>query len=535
MAGFIMRYAFLPGAAALILAIAGCTGTAAQPGTTATSQSPGPGPAPGVLLVCNGSTAPCPALPASAAPYYRTIQDAVDSARPGDWILIYPGVYHEGTKEYPTAGVWIQTPDLHIRGMDRNKVIIDGSNGTAAHPCPSAASQQDFTSRDGIVVWKTTGVTIENLTVCDFLAAGNTDHGNEIWWNGGDASGHISGGSYSGSYLTATSEYAPRQLNSPQLAQYGIFVSNSRGPGLLTETYASNMADAAYYIGGCARMCNVTLSHVTGLNSSEGYSGTNAGGKLVIEDSVFRLNRAGVAPNSENNDDEPAPQDGRCPGSATVSCMIIEGNLIEANNNPNAPGNPAIPPTGTGIELVGSLYDTVVNNVIEDQGSWGILVNDNPDNEQPPPDAHCIGGIENYPLHGFCLYKARGNLIFGNVFSHDGYFGNLADADLALDTLAANTPRDCFYRNVDLHGPLTSAPARIQSASVDGQPCGGTGSGNDSALTNQLICATGAFPCHLPARQARYPKQTTTVLLPLPRLASMPNPCAGVPKNIFCP
>ena len=151
-----MRHASLFGVA-LILAIAGCTGPAAQHVTTASPAggSSGPGAAsqgPGVLLVCNGSTARCPALPSSAGPYYRTVQEAVDAARPGDWILIYPGVYHEGTKEWPTAGVWIQTPDLHIRGLDRNRVIIDGSNGTAADPCPSAAAQQDLTPRGGIVV-----------------------------------------------------------------------------------------------------------------------------------------------------------------------------------------------------------------------------------------------------------------------------------------------------------------------------------------------------------------------------------------------
>jgi hypothetical protein len=172
MAGFIMRYALLSGAA-LILAITGCTSSATQTGTPATSQAQ----APGVLLVCNGSTARCPALPGSARPYYHAVQEAVDAARPGDWILIYPGVYHEGSKEYPTAGVWIQTPNLHIRGLDRNRVIIDGSNGTAAQPCPSAAAQQDFTARDGIVVWKVSGVTIQNLTVCDYLAAGGS-HGN---------------------------------------------------------------------------------------------------------------------------------------------------------------------------------------------------------------------------------------------------------------------------------------------------------------------------------------------------------------------
>ena len=336
--------------------------------------------------------------------------------------------------------------------MDRNRVIIDGSNGTAAHPCPSAAAQQDFTPRDGIVVSKTSGVTIQNLTVCDYLA-GDGDHGNEIWWNGGDGTGTIGLGAYSGSYLTATSEWAPAKVNSPQLAQYGIFVSNSTGPGLITNSYASNMADAAYYVGGCRRICNMTLANDTGVNSALGYSGTNAGGQLIIKNSLFRDNRAGIAPNSENNDDAPPPQDGRCPGSATKSCMIIEGNTIQGNNNANAPGNGAVAPVGTGIQIVGGEYDTVARNVIEDQGAWGILISDNADPEKPPPGTHCQGGIMNKPLSGFCLFQARGNLVYSNVFSGVGKFGNPSNSDLATETLGSYTPRNCFYGNVDLGGP----------------------------------------------------------------------------------
>ncbi len=530
-----MRYAFLSGAA-LILAIAGCTSPATQHASPAGGSS-GPSAASqrsSVLLVCNGSTVRCPALPHSAGPYYRTVQGAVDAARSGDWILIYPGVYHEKSRQWPDAGVWIQKANLHIRGMDRNRVIIDGSNGTAAHPCPSAAAQQDFTPRDGIVVAKASGVTIQNLTVCDYLA-GNGEHGNEIWWNGGDGTGTIALGSYSGSYLTATSQYAPAKLNSPQLAQYGIFVSNSRGPGLITHSYASNMADAAYYVGACRQICNTTLANDTGVNSDLGYSGTNSGGQLVIKNSVFRNNRAGIAPNSENNDDAPPPQDGRCPGSATRSCTIIEGNTIEANNNANAPGNGAIAPVGVGIQLVGGSFDTVARNVIADQGAWGVLTSDNADPEQPPPGTHCQGGIKNKPLPKFCLFQARGNLVYSNVFSGVGFFGNPTNSDLATLTLGSYTPRNCFYRNVDLGGRLTSAPADIESASVDGQPCGRPGDGNDPALTNQLVCATGFATCPVPPAQARYPKQTRTVMMPLPRLPSMPKPCAGVPGNAFCP
>jgi hypothetical protein len=533
-----MRRAFLFGAV-LIFTIAGCTSPATTQHAITTSPAgdssspPAVSRGPSVLLVCNGSTARCPALPRAGGPYYRTVQGAVDAARSGDWILIYPGVYHEKSSQWPTAGVWIQKPNLHIRGLDRNRVIIDGSKGTAAHPCPSAAGQQDFTPRDGIVVNKTSGVTIQNLTVCDYLA-GDGDHGNEIWWNGGDGTGTIGLGSYSGSYLTATSEYAPAKLNSPNLAQYGIFVSNSSGPGLITNSYASNMADAAYYVGACRQICNMTLANDTGVNSDLGYSGTNSGGQLVIKNSLFRDNRAGIAPNSENNDDAPPPQDGRCPGSVTRSCTIIEGNTIEGNNNANAPGNGAIAPVGVGIQLVGGSYDTVARNVIADQGAWGILVSDNADPEQPPPGTHCQGGIKNKPLPKFCLFQARGNLVYSNVFSGVGKFGNPTNSDLATLTLGSYTPRNCFYRNVDLGGRLTSAPAGIESASVDGQPCGRPGSGNDPALTNLLVCATGFAKCSVPPAQARYPKQARTVMMPLPRLASMPRPCAGVPRNSFC-
>src|SRR5262249_29643554 len=90
-------------------------------------------------------------------------------------------------------------------------------------------------------------------------------------------------------------------------------------------------------------------------------------------------------------------------------------------------------------------------------------------------------------------------------------------------------------RNVDLGGRLTSAPAGIQRAGVDGQPCTRPGNSNDPALTNQLVCATRFATCPVRPALARYPKQTRIVMVPLPRLASMPRPCAGVPRNALCP
>lgn len=74
-----MRRSFLFGAA-VILTVAV---TVAGRSSLATGQATAANQAPGaVLLVCNGSTARCPTIPRAAGPYYRTVQGAVDVARP---------------------------------------------------------------------------------------------------------------------------------------------------------------------------------------------------------------------------------------------------------------------------------------------------------------------------------------------------------------------------------------------------------------------------------------------------------------------
>src|SRR5437870_13758199 len=45
---------------------------------------------PRVRRVCNASTVPCP-----PGGHHKTIAHALRRARPGDWILVWPGVYHE--------------------------------------------------------------------------------------------------------------------------------------------------------------------------------------------------------------------------------------------------------------------------------------------------------------------------------------------------------------------------------------------------------------------------------------------------------
>ena len=469
---------------------------------------------------------------------YRTIQAAVNAAKPGDWILVAPGDYHEqGIKgAHQPAGVLIRTPRIHLRGMNRNTVIVDGTK-PGSRACSSRRRDQEVTrrGRNGIEVYKANAVWIENLTVCNFLTSRKGGQGNEIWWNGGDASGKIGLGSWWGNYLTATSTYSVGA--NPPYGSYGIFISNSRGPGSDKHSYASNMGDAGFYVGACPD-CNALLQFVHSQFNSLGFSGTNAGGHLIIENSEFDHNKSGPTTNSQNNDDAPSPQNGSCPGApAGDICDIWRDNLIHDNNNPNVPGNgvsgvAGLIPVGTGIVLGGGRNTELLHNRIYRNDAWGVVVADFPDQEKPPPVSHCQGGTYVTPPpapNPLCYYQSFGNVVADNFFAHNGSYGNPTNGDISLYAQQHN-PGNCFMGNTD-PGGLTSDPRNIQSSPYD--PCGQPNGNTDAATTAQLICALKLGPCP-PGTHYPGPARTFKLKRP-PRQLTMPNACAGVPRNPWCP
>jgi len=256
---------------------------------------------------------------------YTSIQAAVSAAHPGDWILVGPGDYkeradhraHRGPQPAGTpAGVVINKANLRLRGMNRNTVIVDGTK-PGSRACSTKNSAQDFgragapgkgpLGRNGILIWKAANVSVQNLTVCNFLG-GSGDVGNEVWWNGGDGSARIGGYGFNGSYLSTTSSFFKDEATA---AKYGIFSSNWSG-GTWDHTYASNFNDSGYYIGACQQICNQTINHAHAQYSALGYSGSNSGGRLLVENSEFDHNKDGFDTNSQNGDNPP-PQNGACP------------------------------------------------------------------------------------------------------------------------------------------------------------------------------------------------------------------------------
>jgi len=294
---------------------------------------------------------------------FTSIQAAVNAAKPGDWILIGPGDYKTsssrtapGRSDLP-AGILITTARLHVRGMNRNRVVVDGTK-VGSPRCSRSKAAQDFgpagkkgaLGLNGIEVWKAGDVWVQNLTVCNFLG-GSGDAGNGIWWNGGAGSGKIGGHGYYGSYLTATSTFFGGERSA---ATYGIFSSNWTG-GTWDQSYASNFNDSGYYIGACRQQCHQRIDHAWGEFNALGYSGSNSGGWMLIENSRFDNNEDGFDTNSQNGDNPP-PQNGACPkgvsppvaGAPTCWCSSTTSSTtttiptcpaaVRRRSHPSAPG-----------------------------------------------------------------------------------------------------------------------------------------------------------------------------------------------------
>jgi hypothetical protein len=246
---------------------------------------------------------------------YDTIQSAVDAAEPGDLVLVGPGTYVEA--------VTVRTPDVVIRGLDRNEVVLDG----------------EFELDNGIHVLDADGVAVENLTVRNYT-------NNGIFWTGVDG--------YRATYVTVHTN-----------GSYGVYAFDSAN-GLFERSYASGHPDAGFYIGQCYP-CSAVVDDVVAEFNRSGYSGTNAGGGLFVVNSVFRNNHNGIVPNTSSYEQYPPERE-----------TTIAGNLVQSNDLDEflavPEGDESILRGGNGILVLGGADNLIEHNRVVDHHVTGIGV-----------------------------------------------------------------------------------------------------------------------------------------------------------------
>lgn len=196
------------------------------------------------------------------------------------------------------------------------------------------------------------------------------------------------------------------------------------------------------------------------------------------------------------------------------------------------------------MSISGGRYDTVLDNRFVHNGAWGNILVPFPGSGSP-----CTGGHPTPPDDSTCIWDSLGIGVIGNTYSKNGFFGNPTNGDIGLTNFYPDEPTDCFIKNKDLHGPLTTAPSNAQTAypRCHGNmttPSDSTPGG--SQFTSQVACDStisigpaGKAPC---PPGSKYPRTNFKKvhnglhrLPPASSLRGMPNPCRGVPRNPWCP
>jgi hypothetical protein len=311
---------------------------------------------------------------------HDSVQAAVDAAEPRDLVLVSPGVYNEAVE--------VSTPRVTIRGTDRNEVVLDG----------------EFELANGVDA-EADGVVVENLTARHYATNG-------VYWS--DVEG------YRGSSLTAYNN-----------GRYGIYAFDSVD-GRFEHSYASGHPDSGFYVGQC-QPCRAVVEDVVAEGNAIGYSGTNAGGQLLVRNSTWRANMGGIVPNTLDSE-ALAPQ----------RRVRIESNTVVGNNNEDAPtlaiGYPAF---GTGILVAGGNDNEVVDNEVRDHVNFGVAVTPMIDDNWYAPGGNLV---EDNAVEG----SGRADLALGGPADPGNRFRN-NDADTARPGGIHDSPLGVLGRRTGDH------------------------------------------------------------------------------------
>ncbi|MEU2718292.1 right-handed parallel beta-helix repeat-containing protein [Streptomyces sp. NPDC007205] len=336
---------------------------------------------------------------------FPSIQKAVDSARSGDTVLVFPGVYRES--------VAISKPQIVLRGTDRSRVVIDG----------------EFKRTNGITVTGAASV-VENLTVRNHLANGLLFTGvTDEALQGAGAGGGANYDPLDTIKFPALRGFRASYVTAYNNALYGIYAFDARD-GVIENSYGSGQADSGIYVGQCNPCHTIVRNNLTEHNAV-GMEVTNASKGLYLLGNTIHRNRVGLTVLS-NNLEALGPQ----------HSAVFVGNTISDNNDDRSPEQ-ADGGFGIGVGIGGGTRNIFEHNRVEGNHVGAFVLQD----------------VQGYP--------AVGNQIKGNAVD-DGQLGLVVMAHRTANNCYSDNGR-APTSPYPLPRALTTCPGRNTAMPVPGR------------------------------------------------------------------
>jgi parallel beta-helix repeat protein len=287
----------------------------------------------------------------------RSIQKAIDRAKPGGFILVLPGTYRELSD--PTNGLNISKSGLHLIGLSTKKrrVVLENAgnqrNGIVAVPsdrtdCMSCHSDlaPPFPLVEGSdpETMKSTqpkihGLVISGITIKDFVN--------------------------NGLFTENVDRFAIIDVESVGNKNYGIFPTLSSN-GIITHSRATGADDSGIWVETSE---NVRVTHSLVEGNVNGFEISNSS-NITLAHNVSRNNTVGLASLFLPDIFDERPD---------AEGYVVRDNLFLDNNKPNTarPGSIlSMVPSGTGILHVGADESLFLRNRVEGNDFAGLAIVD---------------------------------------------------------------------------------------------------------------------------------------------------------------
>ncbi len=229
--------------------------------------------------------------------------------------------------------VVVSTPDVTLRGTDRNRTVIDGG-GTRPYGVVGIAD----------------GVRVQNLTVRNHLFYGVLVTGLHDE-KGPRANNGDSYEPFDPEEFPPVDRFAVEYVTAYDNGLYGIYAFDAQH-GVIANSYASGSADSGFYVGQC-RDCDILVDGNVAERNAVGFENANASEPVVVTGNRFAGNRVGLTLLS-NYQEAFGPQEGN----------VVVGNVISDNNEADSPAQ-ADGGFGVGVGIAGGRDNKVVRNRID--------------------------------------------------------------------------------------------------------------------------------------------------------------------------